>query len=79
MIKLENKPYQLEFCELGDTDLFTKTFTRLEQAKKYQQELISKHWESSGYYTQISRIIEVRRKEPNEEVQTKKFQEVKMK
>ena len=76
MIKLDNKQYQLQFIELGDTDEISKTFTTFKQAKKCQEKLISTHWESRGYYTQISRIIEVQRKEPNEEYQRKFFPKV---
>jgi len=72
MIKIKNEPYQLHFAELGDYDSLDYTFKTIEEAKKSQKEMIDRS-QSSGYYTHISKIIEVRRKEPDEEEQTKVF------
>lgn len=65
MMKLNKKPYLLEFCELGRDDV-TYEFKTLVEARRRQRELVANHWESAGYFSQISKLIEVRRKEPNE-------------
>ena len=74
MIKLEDKPYHLTYCELGDHDNLDSDFKTLEQAQGHQKDLI-KNYSHHGYYTTISRIIEVRRKEPREKEQKKTFKE----
>lgn len=73
MIKLGNDRYILHFVELGDYgDLYIGYRTH-KQAKKRQQELIDEHDKKNGYFTEILKIISIRRKEPDEKEQTKYF------
>lgn len=77
MIKLGNNQYILHFCELGDIggDLYIE-FHSIKKAIKRQKELMDESM-SHGYYTEILKKIEVRRREPDEEKdQVKKFEKV---
>jgi hypothetical protein len=73
MIEFENAPYILHFVELGDYGDVHIPFRRLKMAKKRQEELIRDHDKTQGYFTEISKIIKIRRKEPEEKEQTKVF------
>jgi len=79
MIKFANSPYILHYVELGDYGDIHIEFRTLKMAKKRQEELIRDHDKTKGYFTQISRIIQIRRKEPDEEEQRKSFATKEMK
>lgn len=72
MMKFDNKPYLLQFCELGDYGDIIIEFKTLKESKERQKELIERNDPNYGYFTQISKIIEVRRKEPHEKEQVKR-------
>ena len=73
MFEFENKPYHLEFVELGDYDSLSWNFKTLKEAKEEQALRIKEHDKSKGYYTHIAKIIKIRRKEPDEEEQSKRY------
>lgn len=76
MIKLDNSEYVLHFVELGDYEDLYIDFRSLKNAEKRQQELINDHDKNYGYFTQILKKIQVRRKEPFEDEQVKSYQKV---
>lgn len=73
MFEFEDTPYHLEFVELGDYDTMSWNFKTLQEAKQEQKRLIKDHDKTKGYYTHIAKIIKIRRKEPDEDEQFKRF------